>query len=627
MHSGMPLYRNHFRRSRDAPEVNRDQLHSSTWGREVNRWYIDAVTRRVGSEADSCIPTAAESSKPFACLLVSYQTDASPNDMSLRMLLRGGTDVIPDCISFASIPHTTRIFSDFLSYSPEVSKFFPIQPDAEHVIALAKSVPRDLERQSRVADALEKQNRAWGASEPTLGNIRRLREGAYAMVTGQQVGLFGGPLMSLFKVASALALAKQVQEAGVDCVPVFWLATEDHDLDEVNQALFLTHDFQLVPFKARTTGTAGAPVAHIRFAEGTNEIVTQAAGLLGESLAADYLRESYVEGETFSNAFARLYTRIFAEQGLILLDPADHELHRIATPLFLDALRRSAELDQAVLERNRELHNVGYHEQVKVTRESTPLFALVDGARVPIHSKNGTYAIGTERLSNEELEQRIAAKPDNFSANVLLRPVLQDYWLPTLAYIGGPAEVAYFAQAAVPYEKLLGRITPILPRMSATLIEPRIERLLLKYGVELPELFHGECQLRDCLAARSLPPELKSDFELARRAIQVNLQRISTSLQKLDPTLVEAAQRAASKVRYQVDRLEKRATQAELRRSEIVARHAAQIENALYPKKSLQEREIAALHFYASHGPELINRLIELAQTRCPEHKVLRLAW
>ena len=545
--------------------------------------------------------------------------------MSLQALLPGDDLVIPDCIPFSSIPHTTRIFSDFLSYSPEVRTFFPIQPDAEHVIALAKSVPRDLERQARVADALEKQNRAWGASEPTLRNIQRLREGAFAVVTGQQVGLFGGPLMSLFKVASALALAKQVQQAGVDCVPVFWLATEDHDLDEVNQALFLTHDFQLVPFKANTTGTAGAPVAHIRFAEGTNELVAQAAKLLGESLAADYLRESYVEGETFSNAFAKLYTRIFAEHGLILLDPADAELHRIATPLFVDALRRSPELDQAVLERNRELHDAGYHEQVKVTRESTPLFALVDGARVPVHRANGAYAIGTERLSGEELEKRIAAAPENFSANVLLRPVLQDYWLPTLAYIGGPAEIAYFAQAAVLYEKLLGRITPILPRMSATLIEPRIERLLLKYEVELPELFHGECQLRDCLAARSLPPELKDNFELARRAVQVNLQRISASLQKLDPTLVEAAERAASKMRYQVDRLEKRAAQAELRRSEILARHAAQIENALYPNKSLQEREIAALYFYANHGPELINRLVDLAQTRCPEHKVLRL--
>ena len=545
--------------------------------------------------------------------------------MSVQVLAPGDHSVIPDCISFNAIPHTTRIFSDFLSYSPEVRKFFPTSPDAEHVIAQARSVPRDFERQARVADALEKQNRFWGASEQTLRNIRRLREGAFVVVTGQQVGLFGGPLMSLFKITSALALTERVQQAGVDCVPVFWLASEDHDLDEVNQALFLTHEFQPVSFKANTAGITGSPVAHIRFAEGTDELVAQAAGLLGESLAADYLRESYATGETFSNAFAKLYTRLFAEHGLILLDPADAELHRIAAPLFVDAVQHSAELDLAVLERNRELQAAGYHEQVKVTRESTPLFALVDGARVPIHRANSAYTIRTERLSGKELERRIGATPENFSANVLLRPVLQDYWLPTLAYIGGPAEVAYFAQAAVLYEKLLGRITPILPRMSATLIEPRIERLLLKYEVQLPELFHGECQLRDCLAARSLPKELKDDFEVARRAVQVNLQRISTSLGKLDPTLVEAAERAASKVRYQVDRLEKRAAQAELRRTEILARHAAQIENALYPNKSLQEREIAALSFYATYGPELIDRLVELAQTRCPEHKVLRL--
>src|SRR5271166_220562 len=541
------------------------------------------------------------------------------------MLLPGDDLVIPDCISFNSIPHTTRIFSDFLSYSFQIRKFFPTPPDAEHVAAFAKSVPRDRERQFRVANALEKQNRAWGASQQTLRNIERLREGASTVVTGQQVGLFGGPLMSLFKIASTLALAKQLQRSGVDCVPVFWLATEDHDLDEVNQTLLLTHDFQLIPFKANTAGTAGSPVAQIRFADGTNELVAQAANLLGESLAADYLRESYAEGETFSDAFAKLYARIFGEQGLILLDPADPELHRIAVPLFVDALHRSAELDQAVLERNRELRDANYHEQVKVTPVSTPLFALADGARVPVHRTNGAFAIGKERLSGEELEMRVEAAPENFSANVLMRPVLQDYWLPTLAYVGGPAEVAYFAQAAVLYEKLLGRITPILPRMSATLIEPRIERLLLKYEVELPELFHGECQLRDCIAARSLPPDLKENFELARRATQVNLQRISASLRKLDPTLIEAAERAASKVRYQVDRLEKRAAQAELRRTEILARHAAQIENALYPNKSLQEREIAAVYFYANHGPELLNRLVELAQARCPEHKVLTL--
>jgi bacillithiol biosynthesis cysteine-adding enzyme BshC len=534
--------------------------------------------------------------------------------------------VIPDCISFNAIPHTTRIFSDFLSYSSAIRKFYPTQPDAEHIAAFAKSVPRDLARQAAVAGALEKQNRSWGASEATLRNVQRLREGAFAVVTGQQVGLFGGPLLALFKVGSALALAKQIEALGVDCVPVFWLASEDHDLAEVNQSLLLTHDFQLASFKAATRGIEGAPVSTIRFGEGTNEAVGRAAELLGESLAADYLRESYAEGETFSNAYAKLYTRIFGEHGLILLDPADPELHRIATPLFADAVRRTAEIDDALLARNRELQTEKYHEQVKVTAESTPLFALVEGARVPIHRANGQFRIGREVVSGDELQRRVETAPEDFSANVLLRPVLQDYWLPTLAYIGGPAEVAYFAQAAVVYEKLLGRVTPILARMSATLVEPRIERLLTKYQVDLPELFHGECQLRDCMAARSLPPELKQDFDQARRAVEEAMQRASGSLQKLDSTLVEAATRASSKMRYQVDRLEKRAAQAELRRTEIITRHAAQIENAVYPNKTLQEREIAGLYFYAKYGPELVNRLVDLAQTRCPEHKVLVLS-
>jgi bacillithiol biosynthesis cysteine-adding enzyme BshC len=542
------------------------------------------------------------------------------------LLLSGGNRVIPDCISFNAIPHTTRIFSDFLSYSPAIRKFFPTQPDAEHIAAFAKSVPRDRQGQAAVADALEKQNRSWGASEAALKNIQRLRDGAFAVVTGQQVGLFGGPLLALFKVGSALALAKQVEALGVECVPVFWLASEDHDLAEVNQALLLTHDFKLVPFAAPTRGINGAPVSTIRFAEGTNDAVAQAAELLGESLAADYLRESYAEGETFSNAYAKLYTRIFGEHGLILLDPADPELHRIAAPLFADAVRRTAEIDDALLARNRELQAEKYHEQVKVTAESTPLFALVEGARVAIHRANGHFKIGREVISGDELQRRVETAPENFSANVLLRPVLQDYWLPTLAYIGGPAEVAYFAQAAAVYQKLLGRVTPILARMSATLVEPRIERLLTKYQVDLPELFHGECQLRDCMAARSLPPELRQDFEQARRAVEVVMQRASGSLQKLDPTLVEAATRASSKMRYQIGRLEKRAAQAELRRTEIITRHAAQIENAVYPNKTLQEREIAGLYFYAKYGPELVSRLVELAQTRCPEHKVLVLS-
>ena len=542
------------------------------------------------------------------------------------LLLSGDDGVIPDCISFNDIPHTTRLFRDFLSYSPDIRKFYPTQPDAEHIAAFAKKLKQDPSRQARVADALERQNKAWGASQATLRNIERLKNGAFAVVTGQQVGLFGGPLLSLLKAASVLALAKQVQTLGVECVPVFWLASEDHDLAEVNQTLLLTHEFEQAPFTAPTDGITGAPVANLRFAKGTNDMVAEVAALLGDSLASDYLRQSYVEGETFSNAYAMLYARIFAGHGLIVLDPADPQLHQVAAPLFTDAIRRAGELDDALLARNRELQAGKYHEQVKVTAESTPLFGLVDGARVSIHRSNGGFKLGRESLSADALLQRIETAPESVNANVLLRPVLQDYWLPTLAYIGGPAEIAYFAQVGVVYEKLLGRITPVVSRMSATLIEPRIEKLLLKYQVQLPELFHGEYELRDCLAKRSLPPELKQNFVDGRRAVQEATQRVSQSLLKLDPTLVEAAGRATNKMMYQLDRLERRAAKAELRRTEILIRHAAQIENSLFPHKTLQEREIGSLYFYAKYGPGLIDQLVELAQTRCPEHKVLVLS-
>lgn len=533
--------------------------------------------------------------------------------------------MIPDCIPFSCIPHTTKLFSDFLSYTPDIRGFFPNQPHGTQVALQAASVPQGGPIHAAVAHVLEKQNRRWGASDKTLNNIRRLKEGAFAVVSGQQVGLFGGPVMSWFKVASVLALVKQFEQAAIDCVPVFWMASEDHDLAEINQALLLTPDFQLAQFAAATDGMPDSPVARVRFASGTNELAGRAAALLGESAAADYLRESYREGETFSEAYARLYARLFAEHGLVLLDPADSELHRIATPLFVAAMERAGELDEALLARNREISKAGYHEQVKVTAQSTPLFALVGGARIPIHRSNGGFSIGREQIALADLQQRITDAPENFSANVLLRPVLQDYWLPTLGYVGGPAEIAYFAQVGVVYEKLLRRVTPIWPRMSATLLEARIAKLLGKYNLALTDVFHGETQLREQLAAKSLPSELKLDFERARLGIDGAIERISQSLHKLDPTLEEAARHAANKMRYQLERLEKRAAQAELRRQEVLQRHAAQIENSLYPHRTLQEREIAGLYFHAKYGSGLIDRLIEAAQAPCPEHKIVRL--
>ncbi len=223
-------------------------------------------------------------------------------------------------------------------------------------------------------------------------------------------------------------------------------------------------------------------------------MVEAAAGFLGDSEVMKFLREAYRPGENFGSAFARLFSRLFAEWGVILLDASDPDLHRIAAPIYGAAIERAAELDDALLARGRELEAAGYHQQVKVTPSSTLLFTLRDGARVPVHRrKNGSGAdfLVNDEVFSADMLRRVASAPEQFSANVLLRPVVQDYLLPTLAYVGGAAEIAYFGQGAVVYKALLGRATPILPRFSATLVEAKPQALLERYGLSVPDIFQG----------------------------------------------------------------------------------------------------------------------------------------
>jgi bacillithiol biosynthesis cysteine-adding enzyme BshC len=309
----------------------------------------------------------------------------------------------------------------------------------------------------------------------------------------------------------------------------------------------------------------------------------------------------------------------------VLLDASDPELHQIAQPVYRAAVIGAEEIDNALLARGKELRAAGYHEQVKVTPSSTLLFEKRKGAREVIHRRDGGFIIGHDRVAQDELLAQIAAEPQRFSANVLLRPVVQDFLLPTIAYTGGPAEVAYFAQAAVVYEEVLGRVTPVLPRFSATLVDARAQRLLAKYRVSLPNLFHGPEAFRELLALRSIPGELDGDFTQAEEAVQASVAKVGASLEKLDPSLVEAAGRAGSKMLYQLRRLRARAGKAQLRRNEEVIRHADWLSSVLFPNKSLQEREIAGVSFLARHGRELLPRLYEAAKSDCPDHQIIHL--
>ena len=438
------------------------------------------------------------------------------------------------CLPFSQIPHTTKLFTDFLSYSPQVQPFYPRSPRfTEWFHDEVSRVNYDSARRERVAAILERQNKVWNAAPKTLENIARLRKGAAAVVTGQQVGLFGGPVFAIYKALTAVKLADQATAAGVESVPVFWLATHDHDLAEVNHVSIPGSDAALQTFTTSTHGVPDAPVGTVHFGSEIETVVEAAAALLDPEAAA-FLRESYKPGETLGSAYARFFARLCADWGVILLDASDPELHQIAAPLFRAAIERSAELDEALLARGKELEAAGYHQQVKVTASSTLLFAMQNGARIPVHRKTGATAgdseflIGEEKLSQEELLRRIAAAPQDFNPNVLLRPVVQDYLLPTLTYIGGAAEVAYFAQIAVVYQALAGRITPILPRFSATILDHKHQGLLERYQLTLPEIFNGPTSLSEHLASRSLSQEVQKSFDQAAADLQNPWQASAT---------------------------------------------------------------------------------------------------
>jgi len=541
----------------------------------------------------------------------------------------GGLSMKSQCLPFQQIPHTSRLFLDYLSHAPSVRGMYPRSPIfSDWVKEESQRVVYDATRRAKVSEILEGQNHACGASGKTLANIERFRHGALAAVTGQQVGLFGGPLFSIFKALTAVKLAEQATAAGVDCVPIFWLATEDHDLAEVNHVALASEHGLPELLAVESHGLADAPVGTVKFGAEIEPVVAGAATLSGDSEVTAWLRAAYRPGETLGSAFALLFARLFADWGVILLDPSGKDFHDLAKPLLRAAIERASELDDALLARGKALEEAGYHQQVKVTSATTLLFEVKNGARTVVRRKDngvngGEFAVGEERNSREELLDRIDAAPETFNPNVLLRPVVQDYLLPTLVYTGGAAEVAYFAQVGVVYEKLLGRVTPILPRFSATLLEAKPERILARYELGLPDLFLGPEKIREAIAARSLPSDLQTRFSEAYAMVEQSMAAVRESIGKLDSTLIEPADRARTGMWHQIDQLHRRASRAEQLRNEVIDRHADALSHALFPNKALQEREVAGVSFLARYGIELLANLYQNIHPDCHDHQVI----
>ena len=481
---------------------------------------------------------------------------------------------------------------------------------------------------SEVAELLAGQNTSASAA-PAL---EALRAGAGTVLTGQQVGLLGGPLFTPFKAATAIARARQATAAGHPHVAIFWLATEDHDFAEINHITFPSRK-ELRKLVYTRTPPNPVPVGGVVLDETIEPLMEQAWELLGASDAMDALVDAYKPGRTFGQAFGEFYARAFAGQGLLVLDAAGREVHRLGAPVLRAAIERADELHNALLERNNALEAAGYHAQVAVAPQSSLLFLIDErsGARLALKrtaptaaEPNGIWQAGREKFTTADLVGVLAAEPERISPAALLRPVLQDYLLGTSLIVGGPAEVAYFAQSAVLYERILGRTTAAEPRLSATLIEPAIGELLRKHELGLERVFaETSDSLAQLFAARAMPVEGKRKLAAAGKALDAELGPLLEYMKAMDAGLGRSAETAASKMRYQMNRLRRLGANFELQREGSLRHHAEAIERALNPGGVLEERVHGAAYYFARYGFELSETLTVLAGDPCPGHKAV----
>ncbi len=531
------------------------------------------------------------------------------------------------CINSTQLPRTTKLYSSYLNEFPKVAEFFAHPPTLDSVSKVAREVVVDLPLRSRVADILRAQNRVLGTDAAVEASLDQFAAGAATVVSGQQVGLFSGPSYTIYKVLSALRLAEELRRTGKPAVTVFWLATEDHDLAEVNHCLWPSRGGSEL-LELERESPAKRRVGELPLGDGVLPLVERAAGTLEGPAAAQTaaaLRAAYQPSETYGSAFGKLLARIFAGTGLILLDPLSAGLHALAAPLYRAALEQHTELAKELLARSKALEKRGFHAQVKVTEQNTLLFVDVDGERLPLRARNGDFALGRRTLSLHELTDLLGSSPEVFSANVLLRPIVQDLLLSTTAYVAGAAEIAYFGQASVAYKRLLGRMPVILPRASFTLIEPHVAGLLRKYGLEFADLFGGRGPVRRKMEAALLPRGLSRRFEDGEKTLRKMFKGLRQPVAKLDRTLIGSLDTSERKMLYQFAHVQEKVGRALAFRSKVLDAHERELIGLLYPHGELQERSLCFLPALAAHGFDLLEDLARRITPGSAQHHVLYL--
>jgi bacillithiol biosynthesis cysteine-adding enzyme BshC len=526
-----------------------------------------------------------------------------------------------------------------LGFSDLYLDFLAGQASARHLFVssgfqqTAKQIDSFTYHREKLVSVLTRQNREYGASDKTFASIEMLRKQAtVCYFAGQQAGLFGGPLFSLIKALATVKAAKRrSEELGRPVVPVFWIASDDHDFAEVNHTFVLNREGDINKIEYSVAPAEPVPVGQIQMDNA--EAVAAMHMRLHEALGtSDFtselyslLQDSYAPGANFVTAFGKLIAQLTADHGLILFSPADAEAKRLAAPLFRAIIERQAELHDILNSTNRRIEQAQYHLQVEKNDQSMHLFYHQQG-RWPIVRHGDSYRAGGSSFTHQELQTTIESFPERFSPDVLTRPLMQSYLFPTLAQMGGPSEIAYFAQVN-PLFELFGLPVPVhTARPTATIVEKRHEKLMMEHAISFEDLTGDFEQVINRVMAKSFPQDIEREFQNLRTDLFGRFDHFSDKSLHFDPTLREFAQQTAGKIDFLMKAYEAKVFSAHKKRSKETRDRLYRLWHALYPNRAMQDRSLNVSYFIAKHGFPVVSFLYERLDPDQSAHQLISIS-
>jgi bacillithiol biosynthesis cysteine-adding enzyme BshC len=520
------------------------------------------------------------------------------------------------------------IYLDFVAGLHSARHFYAVD-NIRDVAAQLDSISYDREA---IADILARQNKTWGAGERTLASIEELRDPrAVCVFSGQQAGLFGGPLLVQIKaIAIIKAARKYSQKLGRPVVPIFWIAGDDHDFEEVNSVTVLhRQSSEPVTLTYSSPPEHEVPTAQIKFADADRlaEVKETLKETLGQSDFTpelyDLIDRCYTPDDTFVSGFGKFMSALTGQFGLVLFNPGDAEAKKLCVPFFHTILDKQDELHALINKANSHIVQHGYHIQVEKKDEAAHLFRT-NPARTPVlRESDGTYSIGDETYSKRDLKELIEKEPERFSPDVMTRPVMQSYLFPVLSQKGGPAEIAYLAQIN-PIFPLFARIAPYhMARATATFVEKHIEKMMEQYEISFPDLTGDIEQVINRVLGETFPTDLEQRFSELQETVESEFQAFVTRSLQFDPQLESVANNIYGKIDYNLKQFEGKVFSAHKRKSGETRDRIYRIYNALYTNRGLQERSLNITYFLAKYGLDFMAFAYEQLDSEEQAHQLI----